>query len=300
MKVLRYGALLMLLAALPAGALHAHETLFGPVPRTIWKGGMELEAEYEFELYRRFWSHDRPASNPRNLIAHVHTFSVAFTYGVTRDVAVQAMLPVGYATRKSKDFEDSYFGLKDSMLAVKYRFYNRPFPGGSWQSGVYGRLHLPTAARRDDMMLTGDRISFGDETWGFEGGFNFSWSTRQQYVWFDVATDFHTRRSGDGHGPGIQLHPSYAWRVFELMDYRDFDLILLFEGDLAARAPGWQDGEQMHDSGYYTVHLGFGVQFNITNRLEFKLGYNLPVYRIYNGTQFVHEGEAVFMFNYLF
>ena len=42
--------------------LHAHNTLFGQAPRTIWKGGSEIEAEYEWEIFKRFYEEDKPAA----------------------------------------------------------------------------------------------------------------------------------------------------------------------------------------------------------------------------------------------
>jgi hypothetical protein len=39
---------------------------------------------------------------------------------------------------------------------------------------------------------------------------------------------------------------------------------------------------------------------NITNRVEMKVGYEIPVYQYYFATTYVHEGEGKLSFNYLF
>lgn len=289
----------VLVPVLFAGALCAHGTLFGPSPRTIWPGGMEFEGEYEWELFKRFYEEDSPAGNPRDVQVMLHHFTFAYTYGISRDWAVRAALPVTYASRTSKDGNDSRFGLNDSFVWLKYRFYNDPFEGGSWQSSFYGRLKVPTAQRTENGKLLGEDIEFGNETWQLLGGWNLSYSTRQFYTWFDVTGDFSTRRSGTGDGPGLQVHAASAIRVFELTSHDDFDLILLLEGDFAIREKGVIDGRRNDNSGYIKTHAAFGIQMNITNRIEVKFGYFLPLWRQFYGRQFVHEGEAKFSFNYL-
>lgn len=294
---------MLLPAVLLAPALWAHNTLFGPVPRTIWKDGVEVEAETGFEWFHRFFNHDSSISNPRGVDVLHATFQAGLTYGISRDWAARLLVPVGYATRTSKDenFNDTYFGLHDLSVGVKYRLYNDPFPGGSIQSGVFAATRLPVAKKRSDAAngLLGDPISFGDETWGFSAGGNFAWSTREHYFWFDVAAHVSTLRSGMGEGPSLQFHPSYAVRVFELTDYRDFDLILLLEADLEFAGNRFEEGKPVKDTGYYKLHMSFGIQVNITNRVEMKLGYEMPVYQYYFGTVFVHEGTAKLSFNYL-
>ena len=283
---------------LPA-SLFAHNTLFGHAPRTIWKGGMEIEAEYEWQIFKRFYEEDHPAANPRDDQVTIHGFTAAWTYGLHRDWAVRVSVPVMFATHTSKDDTESRFGLGNIPFSLKWRFYNDPFPGGSIQSGAWVRVTVPTADRSEDGKLLGEDIEFGNETWNFQLGWTASYSTRQFYFWFDVAADASTRRSGTGAGPGIAFHPAFAWRVFELTSYKDFDLILLIESDFAMQAKGSVNSHQNPNSGWIKTHLEGGIQMNITNRIEIKFGYHLPLYRRFFGRQFVHEGEFKFSFNYL-
>ncbi len=76
-------------------------------------------------------------------------------------------------------------------------------------------------------------------------------------------------------------------------------MTLLIEADFAVREKGDVDGRQNDNSGYIKTHAAFGLQMNITNRIEIKMGYFLPLWRQFNGRQFVHEGEAKISFNYL-
>lgn len=281
-------------------SVFAHNTLFGHAPRTIWKGGLEFEVDTHWELYKRFFDGDSSIGNPRDVQVNVWTFSPAFTYGISRDLSVRAMLPVAYASRTSKDGDDSYFGLKDWRIAAKYRLYYDPVPGGSFQGGVFAEFMLPTAQARDPGGLLGEDISFGNDSFGFKLGATWAYSTMQQYFWLDVVGEIHTVSDGMTKGASFRVHPAYAVRVFELTDYRDFDLILLFEGDLEVRDKHWMDRRRVVPSGYHKIHLSAGLQFNITNRIEIKTGFELPVYQYYRAPTFVHEGTLKLSFNYLF
>lgn len=291
---------MLLPAVLLASSLSAHNTLFGPSPRTIWKNGLEVEAEAHWEIYRRFMDEDSTLPNPRDLRVNVYTFQAAFTYGISRDVSIRGMFPVSRAVRSSKDDTESYTGLRDFMVGLKWRMYNDPVPGGSFQGGAFWQVSLPTAQARGDMGLLSDDISFGEDNFMFQTGLTWAWSTWRHYVWFDALVELQTTSDGMTMGPAIQFHPAYAVRVFELTDYRDFDLILLVEGDLEFRERNWMDHKRDAPSGYYKVHLSFGVQMNITNYVEVKFGYEYPVYQYYFAPTFVHDGEAKFSFNYLF
>jgi len=286
---------------LPA-SLAAHNTLFGDAPRTIWRGGLEVEAETHWEIYRRTVLQDSTLSNPNDTRVQVWSWSFGLTYGITRDISVRAMIPVGYAVRRSKndDLNDHYLGLKDMRVGFKFRLYNEPQPGGSFQGGLFIDFKLPTAQDRGSKGLLSERISFGDETVDVKVGATWSYSTTRHYFWLDVAARVSTLSDGRVMGPSANIHPAYAVRVFELNDYREFDLILLFEGDAEVAERMWMNRKRVVPSGFYKFHVGGGVQMNITNRIEVKLGYEWPIYQYYFAKTFVHEGEAKISFNYLF
>jgi hypothetical protein len=298
--------MLLALVAVPA-TLSAHESLFGPSPRTIWKNGAEFEAEFEWEMYKRFFERDKPVSNPRRTEVHVMTFTVAFTYGFTRDFSIRVMTPFARAERRSKDGRDHYMGLKDFSVAARYRLYHDAVPGGSFQGAVFAEVMLPTAQSRSSHGdashtpgLLAEKISFGEEAWGFSGGISWAYSTLRHYFWLDVVAGMDVPNERMTMGPWLQIHPVYATRLFELTDYTDFDLILLFEADFMITERMYENRRPVTRSGNYKIHLGAGLQFNITNRVEIKFGYEYPVYQYYYRRTFVHEGEAKFMFNYLF
>jgi len=282
--------------------LSAHNTLFGDAPRTIWKGGLEVEAETQWEFHRRFFHHDSSVGNPRDTRVQLWTWKVALTYGIIKDISIRASLPVGYAVRRSKDTDlnDHYFGLKDMSIGFKFRLYNEPTMGGSIQNGIFIDFMLPTAQARGDIGLLSPKISFGDETWGVKAGATWGWSTLRHYFWLDIAAKASTLNDGRTMGASANIHPAYAVRVFELNDYREFDLILLIEMDAEVTERMYMDKKPMHQSGHYKFHLGFGIQMNITNVIEMKLGYEWPFYQYYYMRQYVHEGEAKISFNYLF
>jgi hypothetical protein len=293
--------LFTILLFLPA-TVSAHNTLFGDAPRTIWRNGLEVEADVHWEMYRRFFHHDSSIGNPNDTRVDVWTWTVGLTYGITRDFSVRGMFPIGYAVRTSKnnDLNDHYFGLKDFSLGFKYRLYNEPQPGGSFQGGVFVDFTLPTAQARGPAGLLSEKISFGDESLDVRFGATWAYSTTLQYFWLDISGRAGTLNDGRIMGPSLTIHPAYAVRVFQLTDYRDFDLILLFEADLEVAERMWMDRKRVVPSGFYKFHVSFGVQMNITNRVEMKIGYEIPVYQYYFATTYVHEGEGKLSFNYLF
>ncbi len=291
----------MLLAVAPA-TLSAHNTLFGDAPRTIWRGGLEVEADTHWEIFRRFFHEDSSIANPDDTRVNVWTFTVGMTYGITRDFSVRAMMPVGYAVRRSKDtnLNDHYFGLKDFSLGFKYRLYNEPQEGGSFQGGVFVDFMLPTAQARGPIGLLSEKISFGDETLDVKLGATWAYSTLQHYFWLDVSVRASTLNDGRVMGPSFVVHPAYAFRFFELTDYRELDMIILIEGDAEFAERMYMDRKRVVPSGFYKFHLSLGLQMNITNRIEMKFGYEYPVYQYYFAPTFVHEGTAKISFNYLF
>ena len=282
--------------------LPAHNTLFGDAPRTIWKNGIEVEAETEWEIFRRTVHEDSTLSNPHDTRVQMWTYKFALTYGFTKDISMRLGVPIGYAIRRSKDtnLNDHYWGLRDMNLGFKFRLYNEPHPGGSFQGGVFIDFKLPTAQRRDGLGMMGKRMAFGNETLDTKVGVTWSYSTTRHYFWLDVAARISTLNDGRVPGPSASIHPAYALRVFELNDYRELDLILLFEADAEIAGRNWLDRKRVVPSGHYKFHIGGGIQMNITNRIEIKFGYEWPFYQYYFAPTFVHEGQGKFSFNYLF
>ncbi|MBE7490630.1 MAG: hypothetical protein HS108_02540 [Planctomycetes bacterium] len=283
-----------------AGPLAAHNTLFGYSPRSIWNKGLEIEGEIHWEGFRTFRHHDSIVSNPRDISVDIYSLQFALTYGLMRDLAVRGVVPFSHAVRVSKDGRDTFWGLRDMRLGFKWRMYNDPFPGGSFQGGAFWDFTLPTARMRDDTRLTGRRLSLDMDSWMLTTGLTWGYSTERHYLWWDVATMFRTLDHGRIHGPVIMFHPAYAVRVFSLTDYRDFDLILLFEADLEFADERMLGAARPDRLDYYKIHVSGGVQMNITNFVEIKFGYEYPVYQYYFRTTFTHDGEAKFSFNYLF
>ncbi|MBV6516657.1 MAG: hypothetical protein HPKKFMNG_02345 [Planctomycetes bacterium] len=269
--------------------------MFGLGPRTIWNKGLELELEQEFDWAFRYFSGDNPDSNPRDRRMFMHTIEPGITYGFSRDFAMRVKTPYFYMREHTKDGSEVYAGARKFSVAGTYRFLNNVFEGGSTKASWFASIELPTATRRHGKPM-GDEF---DDNWTFTFGLSASTSTTRHYLWFDLAGRGSTQIDGSGAGPEAQAHLAYAYRVFQLTDYRDFDLILLVEADARFEHRGRMHGDRDDNSGGYFVHLALGMQMNITNRIECKLGLNLPVYRYLFGKQFYHEGEFMLMFSYL-
>jgi hypothetical protein len=294
--------MLVLVALAFGGPLAAHETLFGNSPRTIWKGGFEFEWEVTYDHFRKYMTGDKNAGNPTGTRLHRFHFGPNFTYGVTTDFSLFAAMPLAYAERTDPiNGRESYMGLDDWEVGMKYRIHNDPFPGGSFQVGLFTDFRLPTGKTRNMAVSKAARpISFGEKGVGVTFGITASLSSLREYIWADFSVETALNEGDTADGPAAMLHLAYAYRFWDLVEYDEIDLIALVEFDLAGRDKGMLNGVRNPDSGYMATHLGLGFQLNITNRHELKMGYNIPLYRNYNGTQFVHDGEFKITYSYLF
>ncbi len=267
----------------------------------MWKGGFELEMETMFEQSKRFYEGDNTVANPDNMRMYEATWSPGITYGVTRDFAVKAEFPFMYGVMTGESMgRHSLLSIGNWEVGAAYRIdpliFGGPlvFEGGSCQLRLFGKAELPTAPEREN------GISFGEETFTFLGGGAIAIGTARHYFWGEVSGDISTEKDGTGMGPALQSHAAYAWRIQELKDYRELDIILLFELDVEARSKGTMNGDDDPDSGHFTTYLGSGVQVNFTNLISLKTGYNVPLYRRYNGVQLADDGTFMLMFSYLF
>lgn len=269
----------------------------------MWKGGTELEVETEWEIMKRYYEGDSKAPNPTNRqMLMMHT-NFAAMHGITRDFSVRGKLPVQWAKLVENGKPDqSEWGLGDIEVSAAYRLdplvIGQPwvFEGGAFPFYAYTTVSMPTAEKADRF---GD-ISFGDETWGARFGLTSALSTTRYYVFSEISTDVHGRQNGTGKGQGFKGHIAYAYRLNELKDYREYDYILLAEGDIEYRDKGKLNGQRNPNSGYFKTHLALAFQVNITNLYEIKVGYNLPLYRKFFGRQFVHEGVFAIAFGAVF
>lgn len=278
-----------------AGAVGAHETMFGLGPRTIWKNGLEAELEQEFEAGAHFWSGNNRDENPRDLRMIMHSITPGITYGFSRDFAMRVKTPFFYLREQSKDGVEWYSGAGKFRVGGAYRFFQNVFGGGSTKASWFADIEIPTATRRHGMP-EGEEF---DDNWTFTWGLSCSTSSTRHYLWADFAGRGSTQIDGSGEGPELQTHLAYAYRFWELTDYKDLDMIMLIEADFRAAAQGVMHGDRDENSGGFVFHLAIGFQINITNRVEMKFGINVPVYRFFYGRQFYHDGQAMLMFSYL-
>jgi hypothetical protein len=278
-----------------AGAVSAHETMFGLGPRTIWKNGLELEIEQEFEFGGHYFSGTNLDENPRDRRMFMHMITPGMTYGFTRDFALRVKTPYFYMREQTKDGTEVFSGAHKFKVGGAYRFFSNVFAGGSTKASWFANIDLPTATRRAGMP---EDAEF-DDNWTFTFGLGCSTSSTRHYLWADFAGRGSTQLDGSGAGPEIQTHLAYAYRFWELTDYKDLDMIMLVELDFKASAKGILNGDRDQNSGGSVLHVALGFQINITNRVEMKWGINVPVYKFLFGTQFYHDFSAMLMFSYL-
>ncbi|HEY3326325.1 MAG TPA: hypothetical protein VGK14_04045 [Novimethylophilus sp.] len=67
--------------------------------------------------------------------------SIDINYGLLPDVQIHALPRLTYA----KTSEDEHYGLDNTEIGIKYRFFNRQYDHSTWMVGIYPMLLLPTA-----------------------------------------------------------------------------------------------------------------------------------------------------------
>ena len=269
--------------------------MFGLGPRTIWKSGVEVELEQEFEAGGSFWSGNNRDENPRDQRMFMHMLTPGLTYGFTRDFALRVKTPYYYMREQSKDGVEWFSGAGKFRVGGAYRFFQNVFPGGSTKASWFADLELPTATRKNGLPAEAEF----DDNWTLTWGLGCSTSNTRHYLWADFAGRASTNIDGTGPGPEFQTHLAYAYRFWALTDYKDLDMIMLIEGDFKAATQGMLNGDRDENSGGFVFHLALGFQINITNRVEMKFGVNVPVYRNLYGRQFYHDLVGMLMFSYL-
>jgi hypothetical protein len=120
-------AALVFFVMLTASAASAHETMFGLGPRTIWKAGLEVELEQEFEAGSHFWSGNNRDENPRNRRVFMHMITPGMTYGFSRDFALRVKTPFYYMREETKDGVEWYSGAAKFRVGGAYRFVQNVF-----------------------------------------------------------------------------------------------------------------------------------------------------------------------------
>jgi hypothetical protein len=260
----------------------------------MWKGGLEAEWMTEVERMDTYLRGSDKAPNPMQRSMTMLTFGPKLTYGLGTDLSLYGGTPMVYMNESMTGHREQILTTGIFDIGMKYRVYNNPLPGGSEQLGVFFDIELPTAKPRMGLKRFQETT---DITVGLTGAI----SNSRNYYWADLGLETGvTNRSGTGGGPMGSLHLAYARRMWDLENFDDPDLIILLEGDLAAQAKGTLNGVVDSNSGFAAAHLALGIQYNITNLYQCRVGYNLPVWRRYNGTQFVHDGEFKFTFSWLF
>lgn len=298
----------ILLALFAASQLMAHNTLFGVAPRTMFKGGWEVELDSHWDISKDYMEDDKDADNPNDRRLYRVEFGFAAMYGVTKDFSVRAHLPFAYKVETSNDRERrTKSGVADAELAIAYRLdpliWGKPytFKGGSFQILTWTTLRAPTGEDEGLPGKQGRELDLGkDGGFGFRTGISSALSTLRYYLWTEFSFDYSFEEDGAQQGVGYKFHVANAWRLRPLKDYRENDYLVLIEGDVEYREKGKLNSVTNPNSGYLKTHLGVGFQINITNKYEVKVGYNLPLYRSFNGRQFVHEGELGVSFGMLF
>lgn len=200
----------MLLGLFPA-FVSAHEPVFGPGPRTIWKDGVGFSSQNEWADRENEATGDTESER---------THAVGMVYGVTDRLALGLRLPYKTIVHEKGGVSETHGGMADLSTLVKWNVWRNT--GKRYLDGVtlLGGLRLPTGEREEN-------ISNGST--GYVMGLTAAREHLRYYA-FASALYFTSGPGSDGSRPGdvlqYNLTPGIRPRIGA---YTDPDLVLLAE-----------------------------------------------------------------------
>lgn len=246
---------LVLFVCVPA---YAHEPVFSLGPETIFKGGMGIESEFEFER----------SDNGHSLELHYE-----FIYGLTADLSFTLEIPHILALEED---DETSSGLGDIQLRGKYQLFRKDSLGAQDKLSAILGVKIPTGDEDADPRL-------GTGTTDFLSGLSYGHESR---IWYYFATLRYLLRTGDQSiMPGDRFFYDVAagFRPWQ-REYLEWDFVALLELNGEFDFQSEVKGHLVPDSGGNTVWLGPTGLFSYRN-IMFKGGIQFPVSQDLKGNQ---------------
>lgn len=264
------GAFLCVLLSEYAGA---HEPVFSLGPETIYKGGVGIETEFEFE------SGDGQ---------HSSLINYEVLYGLTKKVSLTLEIPQVLDVAEAGDSDS---GIGDLELRLKYQFYKRDFLGGQDKIAAILGVKFPTGDEDSTPRL-------GTGTTDYLFGLSYG---RESRSWYGFTTLRYLLRGDDGQfepGDRFFYDAAIGYRPWK-REYLQWDFVALLEmnGEYDWRSE--LQGVTVGNSGGNTVWLGPTGLLSHRN-IMFKSGIQFPVYRDLNGNRKEDRFRALFAIEYHF
>lgn len=254
-------------------SLNAHEPVFSLGPETIFKGGVGLEIEYEFE----------EGEDDQSAALHYEIL-----YGLTKNITVTLSVPQNLDRNEGGE---SSSGLGDITFRGKYNFFRKDSLGAQHKiTGIFG-VKLPTGEDESDPPL-------GTGTTDVLAGLSYGYESRTWYHFVTFRYILQTER--DGFNPGDRLHYDAAigyrpWR----REYLQWDFVALLEMSGKYEFSDTMNGRDLPNSSNNTIWTGVSGLFSYRN-VMLKGGVQFTISQDGKGKREKNRIRAIFAFEYHF
>lgn len=236
----------------------AHEPVFSLGPETIYKGGMGIETEFEFD--------DNGSDREQRL-------NYELIYGFTEDIALTLKVP--QVTDKESGAQSSS-GLGDIALRGKYQFFKKDTLGAQDKATLIYGLEFPSGDEDKNPALGNGAI---DHLFGLSLG-------HESTILYGFATGRYILRTDSGSldkGDQGLFDFAFGFRPW-LRPYKSWDLVVLLENSYIWTGKDERGSVGVDNSGGQKLLIGPTFLWSIRN-IMVKGGVQFPVWEDLNGNQ---------------
>jgi len=278
LNISRLRRCLILISFLTAGMFRpdltlAHEPVFSLGPETIYKGGVGIEAEAEFDK----------ADGKRGT-----EFDYEILYGVTENISVTLEIPHLIEGRERNKTSN---GLKDIVLRGKYQLLKRDALGVQDKAALIYGLKFPTGSE-DKVPQT------GSGSWDHLFGLSVAHESTTLYGFLTGRYLLKTQSGAREKGDQVLIDVAVGFRPW-LRPYKSWDLVILWENSYIFSAKTERDDMKIPDSGGHEILTGPTILWSIRN-LMIKGGIQFPLWQDLHGNQQERDFRAQLAAEYHF
>ena len=198
-----------------------------------------------------------------------------FTYGLTRDLAVQLSVPFVRDEEIKAQQQDVDNGLGDPRVRLKWRFWEKALPGVRYSVASVLQSTLPVGD--GEGRLGRDKPSLlGGLAHGREGLY---W-----YYFVDARYLYHVEDNDTKPGDRLYLDVAYGLRP-ELRGLEETDIVYFFELNYLHERRAEINGVDNFNSGGDFLFFSPEVLISPTNRVMLRGGVQIPILQSLNGRQ---------------
>lgn len=251
----------------------AHEPIFSLGPETIYKGGVGIETEIEYEK----------AGREKETSMHYEVI-----YGVSEDFSLTVEVP--HIIEKEESGEISG-GLGEVALRGKYQLFRKDTLGAQDKVALIYGLKFPTGDEDKDPSL-------GSGSWDHLFGLSLGHESTTLYGFATGRYFLKTESAGKEKGNKVLIDIAFGFRPW-LRPYKSWDLVFLLENSYLSSQKDEVKGVKQANSGGKEFLMGPTFLWSIRN-LMVKGGIQFSLWQDLNGDQEKTDFRSVVAVEYHF